>query len=65
MQRDAEIRKWVILFTSVNEVCNEWEAYEGTLEWAIERATCDGRHLNYGRNGFRIVPDECAAKSNV
>jgi hypothetical protein len=50
-------RKWVILFTSINGTSNEWETAEGTLDQAIAQATCDRRHLNYGRNGFRIVPD--------
>lgn len=48
--------KWVILFTSDGSA-HEWETAEGTLEQAIAQATWDRRHLNYGRNGFRIVPD--------
>jgi hypothetical protein len=49
--------KWVILFTSIGGVSDEWETADGTLEQATAQATCDRRHLNYGRNGFRIVAD--------
>jgi len=50
--------KWVILFTSSGG--NGWETAVGTLDEAIAQATCDNRHLNYGRRGFRIVPDVSA-----
>lgn len=47
--------KYLILFTSEDGTCNEWQELEGTLEEARKQATCSGRHLNYGRNGVRIV----------
>jgi len=33
----------------------DWEWFEGSEAEAIEHATCDGRHLNYGRTGFTAV----------
>ena len=49
--------KWLIVFTSAGHQSDEWETADGTLGEAISHATCSNRHLNYGRNGFRIVPN--------
>jgi hypothetical protein len=34
----------------------EWEWFDGTIEQAINHATTDRRHLNYGRKGYSIIP---------
>ena len=48
--------RWVILFASEDGSMNDWEYFEGTFTEAAACATCDGQHINYGRNGYRIIP---------
>ena len=45
----------LILFHSEDGCSNDWEWLEGTEADAVREATCDRRHLNYGRNGYTIV----------
>lgn len=48
---------WLILFHS--RTGSEWE-WVGPMprEQAIDKATMDGRHQNYGRNGYTLIESE-------
>jgi hypothetical protein len=47
--------EYYILFHSREHGANEWEGPYKTKREAVENATSNNRHFNYGRNGFVII----------
>jgi hypothetical protein len=51
---------WLILFHGSDTKEAEWEWVNGDRDFAVEYATCDRRHTNYGRTGYTL--HACATK---
>ena len=50
--QSLEATGWVILFYGGD---GDWEWHGGTQDQAKDVATCSGRHMNYGRDGYSLI----------